>query len=72
MSAALRNIGLGPNGHIALKAYLDFCNYAVPGLMDESAISERIMRQMRGYGLQEVVVREAISRGFDAAKGKQE
>jgi hypothetical protein len=71
MTAVLRTLGRQPHGAISLKACLDFYNYAVPGLMDEAAISERIMRTMRGYGLKEAAVRGAIDKGFAAAKGNR-
>jgi hypothetical protein len=68
MSVALRTLAQQPNHAIALKAYLDFCNYAVPGLMDETAITARILRTMQAHGLKEREMREAIARGFAAAR----
>jgi hypothetical protein len=72
MSTALRTLGAQPNSGIALKAYLDFCNYAVPGLMTEDQIAARIMKSMQTTGLKHRDMREAISKGFAAARGNQE
>jgi hypothetical protein len=64
----LRHLASQPNSAICLKAYLNLCNYGIPGLMSEEAIRERIIRTMQKNGLRHSAMREAIAKGFAAAK----
>jgi hypothetical protein len=71
MSAILKNLSRQPNGNIALKVFLDHRNYCEPALLTEAEVAECIMRTMRAPFLREREMREAIAKGFAAAKGSQ-
>jgi hypothetical protein len=69
MSTVMRKLAAQPHGTVALKGYLDFLNYCVPGLMSEDAVVKRIASTFSST-VNTAEGLAAIRAGFDAARRK--
>jgi hypothetical protein len=67
MTSALRRLAYQRNGNLAGRAYCDFINFALTGLLSDEQIRARLIKTS---ALTSQDAEEAIQRGFAAAKGK--
>jgi hypothetical protein len=68
MSEVLKKLANEPHPAIAWKAYQDAANYLLTGEASEEAVRARIIESMQMPGLRHSEMREAIARGFAAAR----
>ncbi len=64
-NTALRRLARQPNAGIALKGYVDFMNYVVPGLMTEREVIARILK---ATSIAETKALAAAMQGIAAAR----
>ncbi len=70
MSTILRRLALSENGALAGRAFCEFRNYVLTGLMSETAITNRIVASTRGSTMTEIEALTAVHLGIAAAEGK--
>jgi hypothetical protein len=68
MSTVLKNLVRGPHGSIAVKAWMDWHNYISTQSLTEEQVRARIIKTMQGPDMTHREMREAIARGFAAAR----
>jgi hypothetical protein len=68
MSATLRRLAYERNGNLAGRAYCDFINFAMTGLLSPEQIKARLIETS---ALASADAEEAVRRGFDAAASKK-